>query len=96
MIELHITHAVREAGRGKEWYCTADTTESFTSVPAAKAWCRETLGRTHSPTYRDMPDGTAQQVGRIYHARERESGRTYYRQYWVEMYDVTRTRVPMR
>jgi hypothetical protein len=95
-MELHITHTVREAGPGKEWYRTAETTETFASVPDAKAWCRDTLGRTHSPTFCDRTDGTVQQVGRIYHAREREAGRTYYRQYWVSMYDVTRTRVPMR
>jgi hypothetical protein len=96
MIELNIIHTVREAGRGKEWYRTAGTTETFDTVPDATAWCREHLGRRHSPTYCDMPDGTAQQIGRIYHAREREGGRTYYRQYWVEGYDVTRTRVPLR
>jgi hypothetical protein len=96
VIELNIIHTVLKAGRDKEWYRTAGTTESFETMVVVKVWCREVLGRTHSPTYRDLPDGTAQQVGRIYHAREREGGRTYYRQYWVEMYDVTRTRVPMR
>jgi hypothetical protein len=96
MIELHISHTVREAGRGKEWYRTAETTESFATISAAKAWCREYLGRTHSPTFYDGADGRVQRAGRIYHAREREGGRTYYRQYWVSMYDVTMTRVPMR
>jgi hypothetical protein len=96
MIELHITHTVRQAGPRHAWYRTADTTESFATIPAAKAWCRENLSRRHSPTYRDTPDGAGEQLGRVYHAREREGGRTYYRQYWVEMYDVAITRVPMR
>jgi hypothetical protein len=89
MIELRITHTAREAGRGKAWYRTAETTERFATLKEATGWCRASLGRRCVPMYRDTTDGQTHEAGRVYSAQEREGRRTYYKQYWVSVYDVT-------
>lgn len=89
MIELQSTHTAREAGRNKAWYRTADTRERFASLREAKQWCTQDLGTRHEPMYCDTKDGQTLRAGRVYHAKEREGGRTYYKQYWVSFWSVT-------
>jgi hypothetical protein len=92
MIELHIIHTAKPAGRssaGEGYYGTGETQERFTSLQDAKAWCKAHLGTKHAPTYCDRKDGSTAQVGRIYSGKEQEDGKTYYKQYWVSAYEVT-------
>jgi hypothetical protein len=91
MIELYISHAAREAGRGKEWYCTGNTTERFPTRTDAIAWCRDMLGRRWVPMYCDTTDGGSRETGRVYSSLAREAGRTYYKQYWVSMAEIAVT-----
>ena len=91
MIELCIVHTAKRAGRsasGAGYYRTGETTERFASLAEAKAWCRTFLGTKQTPMYCDRPDGTTEQVGRVYCGKEQEGGRTYYKQYWVSAYEV--------
>jgi hypothetical protein len=91
MIELRITHCYREAGRDKPWYRLKDTTHPFASLREAKAWCRAHLSPRFTASFRDTTDGGAQRCGRVYAGRPQvEHHRTYYRQYWVDAYEVVR------
>ena len=92
MIELHITHTAKPAGRsepGEGYSITGETTEHCASLQEAKKWCKANLGSTYEPMYREKKDGSTLQVGRVYRGREKEGGKTYYKQYWVSAYEIT-------
>jgi len=88
MIELHVDYLSHEAGREKQWYRNGTRIERFSSLKAAKDFCRDNYGKGHKSMYRDTKEGT-QRVGRVYHTKELEKGKVFYCQYWVSAYVVT-------
>jgi hypothetical protein len=89
--EVVITQTYQPAGPKIERYRGDTTRETFPAMKDVKAFLKDKYGTSRrQPMYRDKADGSAEQMGYVYHFREdqqnrdKQSGRdVWYCQDWV-------------